>query len=122
MLPGIGVSFPSFAARLAGGGNRVGTPELVAGIRVQRIDVGARTLVAATATDDQLVVDHKRSRSQGAVSFLGIVELDSPDELAGVGLGPDDLAIGGTAMPPPDGAISTRAKPLAAARKSRRQR
>src|SRR5215472_17535122 len=30
--------------------------------------------------------------------------------------------IGGAAMPSPDGAISTRAKPLAAARKSRRQR
>ena len=94
MLPGIGVAFPGLTAGLARCGNRISPPEPLAGIRVQRVDMGAGALVAAAAADDELVVDQKRSRRQCAVGLLGIIELDRPDEFAGVGLGPQDLAIG----------------------------
>src|SRR5262249_10398421 len=95
MLPGIGVAFPGLAARFAGGRNGVGPPEPLAGIRIKRINVSARTLVAAAAADDELVVDQQRSRGQGAVGSLGIVEYDRPDEFAGIGFRPIDLAVGG---------------------------
>jgi hypothetical protein len=61
VLPGIGVAFPSLAAGLAGRGNSVSPPEPLAGIRVQRVDMGAGPLVATTPANDKLVVDEKRS-------------------------------------------------------------
>src|ERR1700750_1207246 len=94
MLPRIGVALPGLAAGLAGCGNRVSPPQPLAGIRVQRIDMGAGALVAAAAADNELIVDDERSRSQRAMGALGIVELDGLEQLAGVGLGPQDLAIG----------------------------
>ena len=54
----------------------------------------AGALVTATAADDELVIDEKRCGGQRAVRFFGVVELDCPDEFAGIGLGPQDLAIG----------------------------
>jgi len=63
-------------------------------IRVERIDMRAGALVAAAAADDELIIDQKRCRGQRAVRFFGVVELDCPDEFAGIGLGPQDLAIG----------------------------
>src|SRR5262245_5746562 len=93
MLPGIGVALPGLAAGFAGGGNGVSPPQLLACIRVKRIDMGAGALVAAAAADDYLVVDQQRRRGQRAVRFLGIVEYDSLEKLARIGLGPQDFAI-----------------------------
>src|ERR1700730_19101865 len=93
MLPCIGVAFPRVVAGLTGTRDRVGLPQQGAGVGVECINVRTGALVAAASADDKLVVDQKRSRRQRAVGFLQIVELNGLDEFAGVGLGPEDLAI-----------------------------
>ena len=50
---------PGLVARLAGTGNRVEAPDLLAGLRVERRDVAADRAVAAAGADDHLVLDDR---------------------------------------------------------------
>src|SRR5215813_8915896 len=93
MFPSVGVALPRLVTGLVWPRHRVGSPQRSAGVGIESIDMGAGALVAAAAADDELVVDHKWSRGQRAMGFLEIVEYDALDELARIGLGPQDLAI-----------------------------
>jgi hypothetical protein len=59
MLPGVVRALPGFGAGLARRRNAVGPPDEDPGIGVESVDMGAGTLVAATAGNDDLVVDQK---------------------------------------------------------------
>src|ERR1700730_732583 len=95
MLPGVGVALPGLVAGLTGPRDREGLPQQGAGVGVKRIEMSAGAAVAARPADDELVVDDKWGRCQRAVGGLEIVELDGFHELAGLGLGPEDLAVAG---------------------------
>ena len=68
---------------------------MLAGVRVEGVDMGAGALVPAASADDQLVVDDQRSRGQRAKARLHVIKLDRLDQFPGVGLGPVDFAVVG---------------------------
>src|SRR5215467_11648565 len=94
MSPSLVVALPGLVAGLAGAGDRIGAPELLTGIRVQRIDMVAGAPVAAAAADDQLVADDQRRPGQ-RIAVLRIVDLDRLDQFTGVAVGPVHLAVAG---------------------------
>jgi hypothetical protein len=94
VLPGVGVALPGFATRLARRRNRIRPPELLAGIRIQGIDMVASAPVPAAAADDELVADNERSTGQG-VAVLWIINLNRLDQLTRVAVRPEHLTVAG---------------------------
>ena len=90
MLPG--VSRPGVMAGLAGPRDRVGAPQMLAGLRIPAVDEEAGAeLGAGNAGDDHAVGDERRPRHR-----VPVLELDrvlAPQLLAGLGVERDDVGV-----------------------------
>src|SRR6202043_3924548 len=90
-LPGVVLVLPGLAARIAGGGDRIGLPLRVAALGIERHDPIAHPLVAARGADDDRILERERSGVERHVGL--IVQVLVPDDLSGLLVGRDDAAV-----------------------------
>jgi len=77
------IPFPGFITFLTGSGHHVPAPGDASGFGVERGEIAAMRLIAAVASDDDLVLDDERRGEVVAAALLGIVDADLPSLLAG---------------------------------------
>src|SRR5262249_37164949 len=82
VLPALLAVLPGLVAGLAGAGNRIGAPGLLAGVEIGAVDPAADAELAAGRADDRNVADDQRSQRQ-RLGDGGISDLALPDHLAG---------------------------------------
>src|SRR5262249_40195758 len=81
VLPAVLAVLPGLVAGLAGAGNRIGTPERLAGVEVSRFDKATDAEFAAGSADDRHVADHQRRNGEN-LGVCGIGDLALPYGLA----------------------------------------
>src|SRR5882724_2334592 len=87
-----GVARPGPVACLAGTGNRVGLPHLLARFGIERRNVTANTVFAAGHPDYDLALGHQWRHSD-VVCLLVVSNCFVPDDLAGFRVQRDEVAI-----------------------------
>ena len=88
------VAGPGFVARLAGSGNGVEAPDLLAGLGVVSGDEAANAVLAAGGADDHFVLHHER-RERDGVAGVRIGHLGVPQRMAALGIDRDDVRVDG---------------------------
>ena len=87
-----GVALPGFVAGLAGSRNRIGAPQMLAGLRIPAVDeVAGAELGAGNTGDHHTVGDQRRDRHR--IAGLEIDGILAPQLLAGLRIERDDIGV-----------------------------
>ena len=87
------IAGPRVAAGLAGRGDRVGFPDLLAGVRVERDDEAANAALAARDADHDAAARGQR-RNRHVVAVVVVLDGLVPDDLARLGVERHDARVG----------------------------
>ena len=87
-----GVALPGVAAGFAGSGNRVGAPQVLAGLRIPAVDEVARAEFGAGDAGDHYAVGDERS-NRHRISGLEVDRVLAPQLLAGLGVERDHIGV-----------------------------
>ncbi len=93
MLPRVGIAIrgggravaPRLGTRLAGGGDGIELPTLLAGFCIEGCDESANAVFAAAHADDDFVLDGQRSHGEG-VAGLAIRDIRFPEGMTALGI------------------------------------